>query len=111
MLHEGDRDDASPLRLRQVSGYSIGNQDFYAAIWDKSAGPTWEAHHGMSSSAYQAKFNQLTGQGYRLANVCVPSGAGGGRKAILAQQLLLASIQWAPRATPPAARRAAMLLG
>ena len=58
------------FRLRQVSGYSIGNQDFYAAIWDKSAGPTWEAHHGMSSSAYQAKFSQLTGQGYRLVNVC-----------------------------------------
>jgi len=57
------------FRLRQVSGYSIGNQDFYAAIWDKAAGPSWEAHHGMTSSAYQARFNQLTGQGYRLVDV------------------------------------------
>ena len=27
------------FRLRQVSGYSVGNQDLYAAIWDKSPGP------------------------------------------------------------------------
>jgi CubicO group peptidase (beta-lactamase class C family) len=57
------------FRLRQVSGYSVGNQDFYAAIWDKSPGPAWEAHHGMTSADYQTRFNQLVGQGYRLVNV------------------------------------------
>ena len=57
------------FRLRQASGYSVGNQDFYAALWDKSPGPAWEAHHGMTSAAYQARFNQLVGQGFRLRQV------------------------------------------
>ena len=28
-------------RLLQVSGYGVGDQDLYAAIWEKSAGPAW----------------------------------------------------------------------
>jgi len=56
-------------RLREVSGYGVGNQDFYAAIWEKSSGPAWEAHHGMTSSQYQTKFNDLVGKGYRLLQV------------------------------------------
>jgi len=53
-------------RLRCVSGYEFNGQARYAALWDKSSGPAWEAHHGMTSAQYQTTFNQLVGKGYRL---------------------------------------------
>lgn len=53
-------------RLRCVSGYESNGQALYAAIWDKSSGPAWQAHHDMNSTAYQNEFNQLVSQGYRL---------------------------------------------
>ncbi|MEZ5853426.1 MAG: hypothetical protein R3D67_01270 [Hyphomicrobiaceae bacterium] len=64
-------------RLTQVSGYGVGGQDRYAAIWEKRSGPQWVARHGLSSAAYQAEFNKLVGQGYRLTHV---SGYGVGGK-------------------------------
>lgn len=54
------------FRLTLVSGYEVAGQARYAAIWEKSGGPAWEAHHGMSSQQYQQTFDQLVGQGYRL---------------------------------------------
>ena len=60
---------AQGYRLKEVSGYNINGQDRYAAIWDKSAGPVWKARHGMTSAQYQATFDQLIGQGYRLIEV------------------------------------------
>jgi CubicO group peptidase (beta-lactamase class C family) len=53
-------------RLVRVSGYGVGNQDLYAAIWEKAAGPSWVARHGMSSPDYQGEFNNYYYQGYRL---------------------------------------------
>ena len=35
-------------RLVQVSGYSVGGQGRYAAIWEKTSGPPQIARHGMS---------------------------------------------------------------
>lgn len=52
-------------RLTQVSGYAVNGVDYYAAIWDKSAGPAWSARHRLTSAQHQDAFNQLTGQGYR----------------------------------------------
>ncbi len=60
---------ADGYRLVDVSGYGVGNQARYAAIWEKRSGPAWVARHGMSSSQYQTKFNELTADGYRLVNV------------------------------------------
>ena len=57
------------FRLTHVSGYSIGNQDRYAAIFEKTGGPAWVAKHGLTSSQYQSEFNNLTAQGYRLTHV------------------------------------------
>ncbi|MDZ8050531.1 MAG: hypothetical protein RMX68_011170 [Aulosira sp. ZfuVER01] len=55
-----------PLGRRQA----IANtQDRYAAIWVKSGGSAWQARHGMTSDQYQATFDQLVGQGYRLVDV------------------------------------------
>jgi hypothetical protein len=56
-------------RLIDVSGYTINGQDRYAAIWEKSGGPTWESRHGMTGDQYQAEFDKLTQQGYRLVHV------------------------------------------
>ncbi len=60
---------AQGYRLTHVSGYGIGGQDRYAAIWEKRGGPAWVARHGLSSAGYQAEFNKLTAQGYRLTHV------------------------------------------
>ena len=60
-----------------VSGYDIGGQDHYAAIFRQSpaAGP-WQARHGLSSDQYQQTFDQLSVQGYRLeqVNACTVAG-------------------------------------
>jgi hypothetical protein len=56
-------------RLVQVSGYSINNEDRYAAIWELSSGPAWQARHGLISEQYQATFDDLVSQGYRLVQV------------------------------------------
>ena len=56
-------------RLQWVSGYTVNGITYYAAIWDKATSGAWVAHHGMSSSDYQSKFNSYVGQGYRLKMV------------------------------------------
>jgi hypothetical protein len=56
-------------RLELVSGYAVGNEAQYAAIWRKGANTAWIARHGLSSDDYQNAFNSYNGQGYRLAHV------------------------------------------
>ncbi|WP_204358409.1 hypothetical protein [Streptosporangium sp. 'caverna'] len=56
-------------RLVHVDGYGVGREAQYAAIWDRSSGPAWVARHGLTSAQYQAEFDRLTGQGYRLTDV------------------------------------------
>ena len=56
--------------LVDVSGYSVGGQDRYAAIWEKKSCPQFVARHGMTSQQYQQQFDQLVGQqGFRLTLV------------------------------------------
>ena len=53
--------------LSLVSGYAAGNDDRYAAIWEKQACPPFVARHGMTSQEYQQQFDTLVGQqGYHL---------------------------------------------
>src|SRR5262249_46332727 len=77
-----------------VSGYEIGGQDYYAAIFQKG-GPAWEAHHDMTSAEYQTTFENLTGQGYRLVDVSGYSVGGEARYAAIWQQS--ASPNWVAR--------------
>jgi hypothetical protein len=56
-------------RLVNISGYTVSGQDHYAAIWEKSSGPAWVAHHGMTSAQYQKEFDELGKQGYRLVDI------------------------------------------
>jgi hypothetical protein len=53
-------------RLKLVNGYRVAGQDYYAAIWEKFAGPAFVARHGMSADGYQQEFNTWLSQGYRL---------------------------------------------
>jgi uncharacterized protein (UPF0297 family) len=53
----------------QVSGYAIGAEDRYAAIWEKKDGPAWEARHRLTSAEYQKVFDELVGNGYRPTQV------------------------------------------
>ena len=56
-------------RLVQVSGYTVGGEARYAAIWSKAAGPAWAARHNLSGSQYQAASTTYARQGYRLVQV------------------------------------------
>lgn len=60
-----------------VCGYCDGAQDRYAAIFRQIAGaPAWQARHGLTSAQYQADFDQLVAEGYRLELVSGYSVAG-----------------------------------
>src|SRR5437764_12928164 len=53
--------------LSLVSGYAVGNQAHYAAIWERKNCAAYVARHGLTSAAYQSEFDTLVGQqGYRL---------------------------------------------
>jgi hypothetical protein len=43
----------------------IPASDRYAAIWEKTSGPAWQAYHGLSSTQYQSTIDSLKAQGYR----------------------------------------------
>jgi len=57
------------FRLVLVNGYTVNGVDYYVAIWDKSPSGQWVARHGLTSTGYQAAFNQYTSEGYRLKHV------------------------------------------
>jgi CubicO group peptidase (beta-lactamase class C family) len=57
------------FRLKEVSAYSAGNGPLYAGVWEKADGPAWVARHGMTAAEYQAEFDKLVGQGYRLTDI------------------------------------------
>lgn len=56
-------------RLVKISGYSVNGQDFYASIWDMSPGAAWVGMHRVPGVDYQARFDELTGQGFRPVDI------------------------------------------
>jgi CubicO group peptidase (beta-lactamase class C family) len=74
---------AQGYRLAHVAGYSVQGVDQYAAIWDRSPGPDWQARHGMTPEQYQARFDSLVAEGYRLVRVSGYEVDGGDRYAAL----------------------------
>ncbi|MCA9914782.1 MAG: hypothetical protein KC496_15620, partial [Anaerolineae bacterium] len=62
--------------LTQISGYRVNVDVLFAAIWEKQENVIWQVRHGLTSSAYQATFNQMLADGYRLAWVCGYSDTG-----------------------------------
>lgn len=63
-------------RLTFVNGYAVGDKPYYAAIWEKKAGPAWQARHGLTAEQYQAAVNDMTKQGYGLSHVSAFSTGG-----------------------------------
>jgi len=53
-------------RLVDISAYNVAGHDRYAAIWERASEVAWVARHGMTSAQYQAEFDTLAKQGYRL---------------------------------------------
>lgn len=54
------------FRLKEVSGYSPGGVDHYAAIWEKGGdGAPWIAHNGVPLSEYQTSFDIDRFQGWQ----------------------------------------------
>ncbi|OIK16877.1 hypothetical protein BIV60_02370 [Bacillus sp. MUM 116] len=64
-------------RLIDVSSYTIGGKDRYAAIWEKRNGPAWQARHGLTAEQYQRTFNELVKKGYRLIHINVHTNGSG----------------------------------
>jgi len=64
------------FRLTDISGYRLGTEERYAAIWEKRGDVPWVAKHGMTSARYQKEFNKLTQDGFRLVHVTGCSVAG-----------------------------------
>jgi CubicO group peptidase (beta-lactamase class C family) len=61
---------AQGFRPTHFSGYGVGSEARYAVIFDKPASsPAWVARHGMTSSQYQATFNEQVGAGLTLTLV------------------------------------------
>lgn len=56
-------------RVKSVQGYGVQNIDRYAAIWELTNGPGWQARHGLNLAQYQAENAYWTSQGYRLAHI------------------------------------------
>lgn len=56
-------------RLTSISGYESGGGARYAAVWSKAPGPATAARHGLDAQQYQAAFDTLSKQGYRLTFV------------------------------------------
>lgn len=53
-------------RLTDISGYTYNEEPRYAAIWEKTSGPEWVAHHCLTAAQYQEAFNTYLSQGFRL---------------------------------------------
>lgn len=58
------RVDQQNYRLRHVTGYESQREARYAAVFDRTASPAWEARHEMSSSEYQTEFDDLAAKGF-----------------------------------------------
>lgn len=56
-------------RLVDLSSWKSGDEGRYAAIWEKTAGPAWQARHSMIGDSYQETFNEMAKAGYRLREV------------------------------------------
>lgn len=66
-------------RLKEVSGYHAGGQDLYAALWEKTGGPTWYSRNGVPDAWYQNVFDNFYYQGARPVYIAAFTSGGGGK--------------------------------
>lgn len=70
-------------RLTFVNGYAVGGKPYYAAIWEKKAGPAWQARHGLTAEQYQAAVADMSKNGFALSHVSAFSLSGSPRFAAI----------------------------
>ncbi|ABI45463.1 serine hydrolase [Synechococcus sp. CC9311] len=70
-------------RLTYINGYEIGGKPFYAAIWEKTSGPAYEARHGLTEKQYQSQVTSMSGKGYGIKHVSAFSLKGSPRFAVI----------------------------
>lgn len=78
-------------RLKLVSGFSVGGNDHYAAIWEKAGGPPWASRHGVPDSWYQNEFDNRVYQGYLPTHVNAFSSGAGGKLNVIWENPVLSS--------------------
>jgi hypothetical protein len=79
-----DENKKAGFTLVEVSGYEVGGQPRFVAIWDKlTKAPTYEARHDMTPDAYQQTFDELAGKGYVEKTVTVYASGGQPRYAAI----------------------------
>ncbi|KAF3482804.1 uncharacterized protein GIQ15_02128 [Arthroderma uncinatum] len=57
-------------RLRSISGYSFGDDQQFAGVWEKKTSVPWKAYAGLTTTQYQAKFDELKKDGYYTVQIC-----------------------------------------
>jgi Bacterial tandem repeat domain 1/Papain-like cysteine protease AvrRpt2 len=57
------------FRPLSLSAWRTSNGSRFACVYEKAGSAAWAARHGLDGAAYQAAFNQLVGQGFRLRSV------------------------------------------
>ena len=74
------------FRLTSVCGYSEGTGSRFNAVWVRSDGPVFQARHGLSAADYQATFDSLVAQGFRLTSISGYAETGQARYAAIWEQ-------------------------
>jgi CubicO group peptidase (beta-lactamase class C family) len=83
VTHRQRGNELAAAGLRPVALNVSGDQadPRYAAVWLERPGPPWKAVQDLTSSEYQARFEELTGQGYALTIVTATGPVGSERYA------------------------------
>ncbi|WP_372897436.1 serine hydrolase [Stieleria sp.] len=69
-LQNFDNDYTSQgYRITKLSGYAIGSQSYYAAIWQKQSGPAYVWRYGLTSAEFQEQSGQFAASGYDVVDV------------------------------------------
>ncbi len=59
-----------------IESYLHNGQVRYAGFFKRTSGPAYAAYHGLSASAHQTRFEELSGQGYQPVRISVVSAGG-----------------------------------
>ncbi|KAL2839829.1 hypothetical protein BJY01DRAFT_257576 [Aspergillus pseudoustus] len=91
-----DKYIADGYRLRQVNGYTVGENVYFAAVWDKSPAPgAWVARHNINAASLQKYTDTYLAQGYRVTHVSAYEVNGEARFAALWEKINDGTGWWA----------------
>lgn len=64
-----DQMTGAGYRLDRIDASNLGGSTFFNALFAPDGDTAWKAFHGMTGSAYQERFDQMTQDGYRPVQV------------------------------------------